>query len=82
MRVSVSIRLTRSTTNKQVRIAEVIDRAEATRLIGFAPDYVPADEPDRIVFVGDGLGRPCCGTHVAETREIGYIVIRKIRSQP
>jgi len=67
--------------NDQVRIAEVTDRAEATRLIGFAPDHVPAGEPVRIVFISDGLGRPCCGTHVVETREIGRIVIRKIRSK-
>lgn len=67
--------------NDRVRIAEVIDRVEATRLVGFAPDYVPAGEPVRIVFISDGVGRPCCGTHVMETREIGRIVIRKIRSK-
>jgi Ser-tRNA(Ala) deacylase AlaX len=66
--------------NDRVRIEEVEDRAEAVRLIGFAPDYIPDGEPIRIVFVTDGLGRPCCGTHVAEIREIGGIVIRKIRS--
>jgi Ser-tRNA(Ala) deacylase AlaX len=67
--------------NDRVRIREVEDRAEAARLIGFSPDYVPDGEPIRIVFVTDGLGRPCCGTHVAETREIGGIVIRNIRSK-
>ena len=50
-------------------------------MIGFAPDYVAAGEPIRIVFVTDGLGRPCCGTHVAETREIGRILIRKVRTK-
>lgn len=65
--------------NDRVRIKAVSDRVEAACLIGFAPDYVPAEEPVRIVFVGDGLGRPCCGTHVSETGEIGQIVIRKIR---
>jgi Ser-tRNA(Ala) deacylase AlaX len=67
--------------NDRVHIEEVVDRAEATRLIGFAPDYVPVGEPVRIVFVSDGLGRPCCGTHIAETREIGRILIRKIRTK-
>jgi Ser-tRNA(Ala) deacylase AlaX len=65
--------------NDRVRIAEVADRAEAARLIGFVPDYVPTSEPVRIVFVSEGLGRPCCGTHVVEISEIGRIVIRKIR---
>jgi Ser-tRNA(Ala) deacylase AlaX len=67
--------------NERVRIAEVADRAEAARLIGFAPDYVPAGEPVRIVFVSDGPGRPCCGSHVVEIREIGRILIRKIRTK-
>lgn len=67
--------------NDRVRIAEVADRIEATRLVGFVPDYVPADEPVRIVFVSDGLGRPCCGTHVAETADIGRILVRKIRTK-
>lgn len=67
--------------NECVRIAEVEDRAEAARLIGFAPDYIARGEPIRIVFVTDGLGRPCCGTHVTETREIGGIVIRNIRGR-
>lgn len=67
--------------NNRVRISDVADRAEAARLIGFAPDYVPVGEPVRIVFVSEGLGRPCCGTHVAETAEIGRILIRKIRTK-
>ncbi|MHC2295377.1 alanine--tRNA ligase-related protein [Bradyrhizobium barranii] len=67
--------------NDQVRVREVEDRAEAARLVGFSPDYIPHGEPVRIVFVTEGLGRPCCGTHVAETRDIGGIVIRKIRSK-
>ncbi|MBR1147551.1 hypothetical protein [Bradyrhizobium sp. AUGA SZCCT0431] len=71
----------RSERNERVRIREVEDRAEAARLIGFSPDYVPDGEPIRIVFVTDGLGRPCCGTHVAETSEVGGIVIRKIRNR-
>lgn len=64
-----------------VRIQEVDDRVEAARLIGFNPDYVPAGQPVRIVFMSDGLGRPCCGTHVADVRDIGRILIRNIRSK-
>lgn len=67
--------------NNRIRIEEITDRAEAARLVGFVPDYVPAGEPVRIVFVSDGPGRPCCGTHVTEISEVGSILIRKIRTK-
>lgn len=44
----------------------------------FVPDYLPAGKPTRVVMYGD-FGVPCGGTHVNNLKEIGEIVIRKVK---
>ena len=41
-------------------------------------DLIPKDRLTRIVIVKE-LGCPCGGTHVADIKEIGHIVVTKVK---
>ncbi|MFH1106262.1 MAG: alanine--tRNA ligase-related protein [Candidatus Micrarchaeota archaeon] len=56
-------------------------KEEVGGLCGFCPEYVnamPAGAPVRVVFVGEGYGCPCGGTHVKDVKEIDRLTIAKI----
>jgi Ser-tRNA(Ala) deacylase AlaX len=61
-----------------VRISVTTDRAKVRDLCGYDPDYIPIDEPVRIVQIGSLYARPCMGTHVDHAGQIGSISIRSI----
>src|ERR1700733_8008880 len=67
--------------NEEVRTLVVHNLDDAQRLCGFRPGYLNQDQPIRIVIMSGNLGRPCVGTHVARTGEIGSISIRRIRGK-
>lgn len=46
---------------------------------GELPEYIPKDTTPRIVTLGDNLGCPCGGTHVADISDIGNIKVSQIR---
>jgi Ser-tRNA(Ala) deacylase AlaX len=41
------------------------------------PDYLPEGKPARVVLYGT-FGVPCGGTHVANIKDVGHLVIRKV----
>ncbi len=55
-------------------------KEEMASVCAFVPDYIPANKPARVVMYGD-FGIPCGGTHVSNLKEIGTIVIRKIKQE-
>ncbi|XP_011621909.1 uncharacterized protein LOC18430278 isoform X2 [Amborella trichopoda] len=60
--------------------ASILPYKEALELCGGSlPDYIPKDSSPRIVQLGNNLGCPCGGTHVADMSEIGSMKISQIR---
>ncbi len=57
---------------------EFMERPEMERRLLFVPENLSAKRPARIVFTGD-YGIPCGGTHVNSLKEIGGVVVRKIK---
>lgn len=57
------------------------DRSRLAELCGYEPDYLPPGEATRLVTILNGFARPCMGTHVARTCEIGRIDIRNVKTK-
>ncbi|MEO6077965.1 MAG: alanine--tRNA ligase-related protein [Candidatus Andersenbacteria bacterium] len=57
-----------------------IEKDQMHTICKFVPDYIPEGKPARVVLFND-YGVPCGGTHVHNTKEIGTMVIRKIKSK-
>ncbi len=57
-----------------------IPKEEMSSVCHFVPDYIPEGKPARVVMYGD-FGVPCGGTHVNNLREVGNMIIRKIRDE-
>lgn len=63
-----------------VVILNLTDKNEVVQHCGFWPDYVPEGETIRVVKVrSDYTGRPCTGTHLTRTSELGKIWVEKIK---
>ena len=45
------------------------------------PDNIPKNKPGRVVMYGDSFGIPCGGTHVRDIRQVGIVVIPKIKEK-
>lgn len=60
-----------------VRI-EFMSREEMEKVLSFVPEYLPTNRPSRVVFMGD-VGIPCGGTHVKSLKEIGKMVVTKLK---
>jgi Ser-tRNA(Ala) deacylase AlaX len=43
------------------------------------PSNIPTNKPSRIVLYADDFGIPCGGTHVKQVRDIGELVVTKIK---
>lgn len=63
----------------KVSAAIVPYEAAAALCGGELPEYIPKDTTPRIVMLGDNLGCPCGGTHVADISDIGIIKVSQIR---
>ena len=57
-----------------------MDKEKMKSICHFVPDYIPEGKPSRVVIYGD-FGIPCGGTHVSNIKEIGKIMIRKIKAE-
>jgi Ser-tRNA(Ala) deacylase AlaX len=55
-------------------------KEEMHTVCDFVPDYLPAGKPARVVMYGK-FGIPCGGTHVDNLKDIGYLIIRKIKKE-
>jgi Ser-tRNA(Ala) deacylase AlaX len=55
------------------------DYNQIQNLCGSTPDYLPKDQPARIVTLHGTKGCPCGGTHVKNISEIGTVKIRKLQ---
>ncbi len=66
---------------KQIEAAanEIIAEATPTT-IKFLPDQLVNGKPARVVLYGD-FSVPCGGTHVANLKDIGHLLIRKISNK-
>ena len=66
---------------------EIIDKFyeydSIEKMIGKTPDYLPKNEPVRMITYGgkDGIICPCSGTHVKKNSEIEKINIRKVQKK-
>jgi Ser-tRNA(Ala) deacylase AlaX len=57
------------------------DRSVVRRICGFEPNYLPSDQPIRLVVTYGDLGRPCVGTHVQNLAEVGTVRIVKVKCE-
>ncbi|WP_191061652.1 alanine--tRNA ligase-related protein [Geminicoccus harenae] len=60
---------------------ELVSREELPKRARFVPDNLPLDKPVRLVTVWDERGLPCGGTHVADIREVGPVIIRYVKAR-
>ncbi|CBS88090.1 alanine--tRNA ligase-related protein [Azospirillum lipoferum] len=67
--------------NQNITIESTDDLDEVERLCGFRPTYLDAGSTYRVVVMPDGIGRPCMGTHVGRTGDIGEIKLRHFRAK-
>lgn len=58
-----------------------IPRAEMAQYCRHVPDNIPANKPSRIVLYADDFGIPCGGTHVGRLKDIGDVIITKIKAK-
>jgi Ser-tRNA(Ala) deacylase AlaX len=47
---------------------------------GFVPDYLPADQPTRIIEIDGFVACPCGGTHVKSTADLGGVRIVALKN--
>jgi Ser-tRNA(Ala) deacylase AlaX len=59
---------------------EYVEYDKIKDLLGECPDYLPKNEPVRIISYGD-VFCPCSGTHVNYSSEIEKIVVRKLKKK-
>lgn len=64
-----------------IEIEETLDRNLVQNLCGFDPEYLPSDQPVRLIRIVSGFARPCGGTHVSRTSEVGGVSIRSIKTK-
>jgi len=63
-----------------IDLLNLIDKNEVIEHCGFWPDYLQECDTIRVVKVRpDYTGRPCTGTHLARTSELGKVWIEKIK---
>eukprot|EP00455_Lapot_gusevi_P051280 TRINITY_DN7606_c0_g1_i5.p1 TRINITY_DN7606_c0_g1~~TRINITY_DN7606_c0_g1_i5.p1 ORF type:complete len:177 (-),score=21.71 TRINITY_DN7606_c0_g1_i5:25-555(-) len=60
--------------------ARMIEFQGVQEACGFVPDYLPADQPVRVVTIEGFRGCPCGGTHVTNTQQIVGIKIVKLQN--
>lgn len=66
--------------NTSIAILNLTDKNEVIEHCGFWPEYLHEGDTIRVVKVRpDFTGRPCTGTHLAHTSELGKIWIEKIK---
>src|SRR5262249_31410284 len=65
--------------NNPVRIVTTSEMSRIATVCGYSPDYLPPEEPVRLVIVHANLGRPCMGTHVERIGAIGSIEITALK---
>ena len=58
-----------------------VSRDKLTTIVPSIPDYVPHDKPSRVMIVQEYPVIPCGGTHVQNTKEVGSIIIDKIKNK-
>jgi misacylated tRNA(Ala) deacylase len=59
---------------------DLTDKQDIIRHCGFWPEYLALTETVRVIHVHpDYTGRPCSGTHLARTSELGRVEISKIK---
>lgn len=57
-----------------------MEKEKMHEVCDFVPDYLPSGKPARVVLYGN-FGIPCGGTHVSNLKEIGRLIIKKIKSE-
>ncbi len=63
-----------------IDLLNLTDKNEVIEHCGFWPDYLQEGDTIRVVKVRpDYTGRPCTGTHLAHTSELGKVWIEKIK---
>lgn len=66
--------------NTSIVILNLTDKNEVIEHCGFWPEYLHEGDTIRVVKVClDYTGRPCTGTHLARTSELGKVWIEKIK---
>lgn len=66
--------------NTSIVTFDLIDRRLVIERCGFWPKYIPEGNRVRVIQVRpDYTGRPCTGTHVKSTRELGKVKVEKIK---
>lgn len=45
------------------------------------PENIPTNKPGRVVMYGESFGVPCGGTHVEDIKEVGKIIIPKLKEK-
>jgi len=59
----------------------MVDRDKLTTIASYVPDYIPHDKPSRVMIVQKYPAIPCGGTHVQNTKEVGSIIIDKVKNK-
>ncbi|MEK7583421.1 MAG: alanine--tRNA ligase-related protein [Patescibacteria group bacterium] len=59
---------------------QFMPKSEMHKVCANVPDYLPEGKPARVVLYGT-FGVPCGGTHVANLKDIGHLMIRKISNK-
>jgi len=62
-----------------VQIEQTRDLDYVNLLCGFRPDYLQGKDIIRLIKITPGFARPCMGTHVSRTAEVGKITIRNMK---
>jgi Ser-tRNA(Ala) deacylase AlaX len=55
--------------------------AEMGRYCRYIPANIPTNKPARVVLYADDFGIPCGGTHVRNVKDIGKIMVTKVKSK-
>ena len=58
-----------------------VSRDKLTTMTYYIHDYIPYDKPSRVMIVQKYPAIPCGGTHVQNTKEVGSIIIDKIKNK-
>jgi Ser-tRNA(Ala) deacylase AlaX len=56
-------------------------RSTLQEIAAFIPENLPEDKPTRVMIVEGYQAIPCGGTHASNTKNIGHIVIEKIKNK-
>ncbi len=56
-----------------------VSHERVKKLCGFSADYLDKNEPARLICVGSDIWVPCGGTHVKNVKELGNVLVTKIK---